>query len=429
MSPINGSAPTGAALFLDSSGVSLNSNASNDFNNTYGNATAFQAESVGPMHTVIPMTVLYVVTFLLSAVGNTVTCVVIVYNRYMHTATNYYLFSMSVSDLLLLLTGLPFELYSFWVPSHPYVFGEPFCVGRGLSAETSTNASILTIVFFTVERYLAICHPLLQQTMSSLPRTVRNIALIWVLSLLCACFPAAKFGIKYHRDELDQIIEGTDECNVVRHLFPHVFAVLFIIFFVVPMLLITVLYVQIGLRLRRSGRARGLTRSSVHRGGSGRGGAGGTAARKAVVKMLVAVVVAFFICWAPFHAQRLMIIYAPGNRYPALNDIKQGLHYVSGILYFVSTCVNPILYHMMSAKFRQAVRDTFGKTCHKVCCRTGSRGPESSVPPPSTDYSSFPAAAGDGAAEKARELGTINGQDANTRDPLLARHGTTVTRV
>ncbi|CAH2009493.1 unnamed protein product [Acanthoscelides obtectus] len=42
--------------------------------------------------------------------------------------------------------------------------------------------------------------------------------------------------------------------------------------------------------------------------------------------------------------------------------------YVSGVLYFVSTCVNPILYHIMSKRFRKAFKGTF----RKVCCAKNS---------------------------------------------------------
>jgi len=33
-------------------------------------------------------------------IGNVTTCVVIARNSYMHTATNYYLFSLAISDML-----------------------------------------------------------------------------------------------------------------------------------------------------------------------------------------------------------------------------------------------------------------------------------------------------------------------------------------
>ncbi|XP_037067856.1 LOW QUALITY PROTEIN: pyrokinin-1 receptor-like [Pollicipes pollicipes] len=341
---------------------------SHDFDSTNGSVGGVER---GPLPIVVPITVLYIVTFVVGAVGNSVTCVVIVHNRYMHTATNYYLLSMAVSDLLLLLTGLPFELYSFWRPGREHVFGDTFCVLRGLCAETSTNASILTIVLFTVERYLAICHPLLQHTFSRLSRALRNIAVTWSVALVCALFPALQFGIKLDRDTRGRPLPDSGSCNVVRHLFPHVFELSTVVFFVVPMMLISLLYVRIGLRLRRHVRRRP-SPASIH-GASG----GVMAARRAVIRMLVAVVVAFFICWAPFHAQRVVIIYAPERPSPQLVMGLKCLHYISGVLYFISTCINPILYHTMSAKFRRSLQDTFEGSCCSARCRSEAAGERS----------------------------------------------------
>lgn len=105
---------------------------------------------------------------------------------------------------------------------------------------------------------------------------------------------------------------------------------------------------------------------------------------------LVAVVVCFFVCWAPFHAQRLMAIYVkdPTDAEVMAYNV---LLYISGVTYYVSaTCKysflsfhfwyklhvsrschwfifaglfdfagNPILYSIMSAKFRDAFKQTF----------------------------------------------------------------------
>jgi hypothetical protein len=74
----------------------------------------------------------------------------------------------------------------------------------------------------------------------------------------------------------------------------------------------------------------------------------------------VAVVVAFFICWAPFHAQRLLAVYGSGShdQRPSASMIivYQALTYISGVLYYLSTTVNPVLYHIMSHKFREAFK-------------------------------------------------------------------------
>lgn len=67
-----------------------------------------------PLYVVIPITVIYTVIFVTGVIGNISTCIVISRNRSMHTATNYYLFSLAISDFVLLLSGVPNEVYSIW---------------------------------------------------------------------------------------------------------------------------------------------------------------------------------------------------------------------------------------------------------------------------------------------------------------------------
>lgn len=196
-----------------------------------------------PLAIVVPVTVVYCLIFLTGVVGNISTCIVIKKNRSMHTATNYYLFSLAISDFMLLLSGVPQEMYFIW-SKYPYVFGEYFCIGRGLLAETSANATVLTITAFTVERYMAICHPFLGQAMSKLSRAIRIIFLVWLLAVLTAIPQAAQFGINSYG--------GIDKCVVVRVIVQHSFQLSTIIFFFAPMSIILVLYLCIGLHLYRS---------------------------------------------------------------------------------------------------------------------------------------------------------------------------------
>lgn len=51
------------------------------------------------------LTTVYVIIFLTGVIGNVIVCVVIVRHSTMHTATNYYLFSLAISDLMFLLMG------------------------------------------------------------------------------------------------------------------------------------------------------------------------------------------------------------------------------------------------------------------------------------------------------------------------------------
>lgn len=58
-----------------------------------------------PLSIILPISVCYFVIFVTGILGNVVTCVVIAKNKTMHTATNYYLFNLAVSDFLVLIFG------------------------------------------------------------------------------------------------------------------------------------------------------------------------------------------------------------------------------------------------------------------------------------------------------------------------------------
>ncbi|XP_049821738.1 pyrokinin-1 receptor isoform X2 [Aethina tumida] len=355
-----------------------------------------------PLYIVIPISLIYVLTFVSGVLGNISTCIVIARNKSMHTATNYYLFSLAISDLLLLISGLPPEIYAIW-SKYPYIFGEAFCVLQGFAAETSANATVLTITAFTMERYVAICHPFLSHTLSKLNRAIKFIIAIWILAMCLAVPLAMAFGVV-----CAQLADGnfSDEqciCTVKRVVMPHAFEISTFVFFIAPMSLITVLYILIGLQLHRStvGPSRGnsvklkhrvykpvtscsnpMAQAAVALNGDGeklqskvqeeegrKNFAKNAQATKHVVKMLIAVVVAFFICWAPFHAQRLLAIYGQHTSAQMIRAF-QILTYISGVFYYLSTTVNPLLYHIMSHKFREAFKNTY-----KNCGRKGHRFP------------------------------------------------------
>ncbi|KYN30205.1 PREDICTED: neuromedin-U receptor 2-like isoform X2 [Trachymyrmex cornetzi] len=333
------------------------------------------------IYIVLPITVIYVVIFFTGLIGNISTCVVIARNKSMHTATNYYLFSLAVSDLLLLVFGLPPEIYYFW-SNFPYVFGEAFCIIQSFASETSANATVLTITAFTIERYVAICHPFISHTMSKLSRAVKFVVAIWLLALCLAIPQAIQFGIVYvdYTDNGTAVLDSA-RCSLEWTLIEHAFEVSTILFFVLPMTIITVLYVLIAIKLRRSSLLSTTVSKRHHIHGAlnhADSSRGKTNAQRNVIRMLVAVVVAFFICWAPFHAQRLLAVYAQNSSSEPEDTmviVYTTLTYVSGVFYYLSTTVNPLLYNIMSNKFREAFKSMLPKYCirkfssHKVIRR------------------------------------------------------------
>eukprot|EP00095_Tigriopus_kingsejongensis_P005587 maker-scaffold12_size759060-snap-gene-6.19 protein:Tk05587 transcript:maker-scaffold12_size759060-snap-gene-6.19-mRNA-1 annotation:"diapause hormone receptor" len=80
-------------------------------NNALANLTdaEYLAMVLGPQNVglplLIPITIIHVLIFISGVIGNVAVCLVIVKNKSMHTATNYYLFSLAISDLMILVLG------------------------------------------------------------------------------------------------------------------------------------------------------------------------------------------------------------------------------------------------------------------------------------------------------------------------------------
>nr|XP_006008931.1 PREDICTED: growth hormone secretagogue receptor type 1-like [Latimeria chalumnae] len=75
------------------------------------------------------------------------------------------------------------------------------------------------------------------------------------------------------------------------------------------------------------------------------------------VKMLAVVVLAFAVCWLPFHIGRILFSSTAwtGTAKYRLYNIIQYFNLISMLLFYLSASINPILYNIMSQKYRAAV--------------------------------------------------------------------------
>lgn len=157
---------------------------------------AYLARHLGPLRSPIflPVCVTYLTIFVVGVLGNSLTCAVILRYRVMQTPTNYYLLSLAVSDLLVLLMGMPLELYELW-QNYPFLLGEGGCYFKTFLFETVCFASILNVTALSVERYVAVVHPLKVKHMTTRAHVKRVIFMLWVLSMLCAVPNTSLHGI------------------------------------------------------------------------------------------------------------------------------------------------------------------------------------------------------------------------------------------
>lgn len=120
----------------------------------------------------------------------------------------------------------------------------------------TSYASVLTITAFTVERYAAICHPLMAHKFANLSRCIAVIIAIWIISLVCALPYPIHTDLFYYEDNHNgtQIPESLI-CNMpleYRSTMVYVFQFSTFAFFVFPMTIIAVLYLLIALALRNA---------------------------------------------------------------------------------------------------------------------------------------------------------------------------------
>ncbi|XP_061862121.1 neuromedin-U receptor 1 [Colius striatus] len=314
----------------------------------------------------IPVCVIYLLIFVVGAVGNTLTCIVIMRHRFMRTPTNYYLFSLAVSDLLVLLLGMPLELYDMW-SNYPFLLGASGCYFKTLLFEAVCFASILNVTALSVERYIAVVHPLKAKYVVTRNHAKRVIVTIWVLSVVCSIPNTSLHGLQPLYVPGRGQVPDSEICTLVKPRLTYnlVIQITTIVFFFLPMGTISVLYLLIGLQLKKEKMLEALGATS--RGSHGCHNTQGRkkVKRRQVTKMLFVLVVVFGICWAPFHTDRLVWSFVSSWTSPMLH-MFQYVHIISGIFFYLSSAANPILYNLMSTRFREMFKEVMCHPSHRL---------------------------------------------------------------
>ncbi|XP_034016231.1 thyrotropin-releasing hormone receptor b [Thalassophryne amazonica] len=313
---------------------------------------------------VISSLVLFVICAL-GIVGNVMVILVVLTTKHMRTPTNCYLVSLAVADLMVLTAaGLPTIVDSVFVS---WLFGRYGCLCITYFQYLGINASSCSITAFTIERYIAICHPIKAQFLCTLSRAKKIILSVWVFtSLYCIMW-------FYLSDTQELIYENltvvTCGYRVSRKFYLPIYFFDFGVFFVLPLLLSAVLYGLIARILflnplpsdPKSKRKNGHNHPAVIK--TSRHSSSTATSRRQVTKMLAVVVILFAMLWMPY---RTLVV---------VNSFLDQAYLDNWFLLFCRSCIylnsaiNPVIYNAMSQKFRAAFR----KVCR--CGRKGSDKP------------------------------------------------------
>ncbi|KAL4234016.1 hypothetical protein ACF0H5_005670 [Mactra antiquata] len=158
----------------------------------------------------------------------------------MRTPTNCYLMSLAVADCLVLLSATLPAIPETFYQINEWPFGRVMCSILIFLQYLSVDTSSMSITAFTMERYIAICHPLRSQTMCTVRRAKRIIAGIWIFGILY-CSPWLGLTKLLKEQRADTVVEIC-KVRLDRKQYTAYYMTDLILFYIIPLLIAAVLY-------------------------------------------------------------------------------------------------------------------------------------------------------------------------------------------
>jgi hypothetical protein len=182
---------------------------------------------------------------LVTVLGNLLVCVTIATNRRLKSPTNFFILSLSCTDLLLGCLVLPFSAIN--TVYEPWLFGPVFCNVYTSCDVMLCTVSILTLFAISLDRYYAVQRPLDYLRTMSIHLVVRLNIAIWAFSLVMAFVPI-HVGWNSPSGTV-QNYEDPSACSFQLNV-PYVLLVAVATYFV-PLILMCAVYAQVLRETRR----------------------------------------------------------------------------------------------------------------------------------------------------------------------------------
>ncbi|XP_049603810.1 type-2 angiotensin II receptor [Syngnathus scovelli] len=372
-------------------------NDSLSFNSTISLYTSKNSENVSvctdwppvPMTTIIPS--IYSIICVLGIIANTLAVSVLAHtSASRRTVANTFMLNLCVSDLLFLLSLPLWAVY--YSQGYSWLFGRVACKISGSLHNLNLYASIFFITCMSVDRYLALVHPLRSQSVRDLKRAKLMCILVWVLALACTA-PTIALRDTHFIKEYD-----VEACVIIYPdltWYRSLAWMKVLLGFLLPMIVISCCYCAIGrhflagsglISLRRPPHSGGAFKSSrsqdscgkterppttcVNPSSSGSKPMEGRGLER-VLWTVAAVVLAFFLCWFPFHCVTFIDIL---KSYDWLDTCwagwaVQNLTPLTLCLGFSNSAINPVLYCFIGNHFRGRL----GALSKGLCIRLKAR--------------------------------------------------------
>ncbi|XP_032369915.1 C-X-C chemokine receptor type 2 isoform X1 [Etheostoma spectabile] len=272
----------------------------------------------------------YALIFLLAIPGNLVVGLVIGLSKQSLSPSDLYLLHLAIADILLAVT-LP-----FWATSvtKGWVFGEALCKIITILQELSFYSSILFLTCISMDRYMVIVRAMEARKANRKQVSWAVCAAVWTIGALLSLpglfnssFKSQSSGMIVCSEQYDPSSAGMWRLatRILRHTLG----------FLIPLAIMLPCY---GVTIKRLLHIRGGFQ------------------RQRAMRVIVFVVIAFLLCWTPYHIAVMADTFFRSKivpyRCPARMAVDQAM-FATQSLGLLHSCVNPVLYAFVGEKFRK----------------------------------------------------------------------------
>ena len=339
------------------------------------NKTSEQA--MDDLYSTVSWSILLILVPLVTAFGlfsNSAFIVVVYREKTMHTITNIFLVNLAVADFCHLTATFSKSIGSY--SNSPVYDFESFktsfgCFMHGFLVYLCYYTSLWTIALVSIERYLAVCHPLWHRHVKSRERAFRMVAVTWLISIL---FASPTIPVQWNKQTV--CIISSDSSGEIIHRISKCFqgcrscrTILYstdLLQFVTALIINVVLYSLI---------VRSLTKSTVRHELQNDKSATKSAhpMRNTVARMVIVNSTVFFICLTPFAIINIGNIGYVLKWFEWNESTHLTLAWVSRVLSLLNSALNPLLYNATNPMYRMVFKKVFlSLRLPQSCCGKSS---------------------------------------------------------
>ncbi|KAM9425839.1 pyroglutamylated RF-amide peptide receptor [Pholidichthys leucotaenia] len=292
--------------------------------------------------------ILYVAIFVLALSGNSLVIYVAVKKRAAQSATDVFVCSLAVSDLLITFFCIPFTLLQNL--SSEWLGGVLVCKMVPFVQTTAIVTCILTMTCIAIERYQSIVFPLKMRRQQTSKRPYKMLGLVWIASLIVG---SPMLFVQQLKVKYDFLYDHYHVCcqeswSSLTHRQAYTTFIM-VALFLLPLAAMLFLYTRISIKLWTRKRVGTFSVLSTM---NHREVCKMLRKKKKAVKMMIIIVLLFTICWAPFHTVYMLYeFYDLEKKYDGVT-LNMIFAIVQAIGFF-NSFNNPIVYAFMNEKFKK----------------------------------------------------------------------------